>query len=104
MSDPQDIVTPVTAALVRGALELEPTEDGVRPHRLPTWARTREADAQLSMVEAQPAGVRLVFATASSWLGADGPGQPVRVRRACRPDRTASSTSWSTAHSSRSGA
>jgi hypothetical protein len=68
VSNPQDIVTPVTAALVRGALELEPTDVGVRPHRLPTWARTREADAQLSMVEAQPAGVRLVFATASSWL------------------------------------
>ena len=68
MSHPQDIVTPVTAALVRGALELEPTDVGVRPHRLPTWAREREADAQLSMVEAQPAGVRLVFATASSRL------------------------------------
>jgi lysophospholipase L1-like esterase len=63
-----DVVTPVTAALVRGALELEPTDVGVRPHRLPAWARTREADAQLSLVEAQPAGVRLVFATTSSRL------------------------------------
>lgn len=59
----------MTAALVRGALELEPTADGVRPHRLPGWARTREADAQLSMVEAQPAGVRLVAATTASWVG-----------------------------------
>ncbi len=68
MSRTSDVVTPVTAALVRGALELEPTTDGVRPHRLPGWARSREADAQLSMVEQQPAGVRLVFATSASWL------------------------------------
>ena len=68
MSNPSDVVTPVTAALVRGALELEPTAIGVRPHRLPAWARAREADAQLSMVEAQPAGVRLVAATTASWI------------------------------------
>ncbi len=68
MSKPSDVVTPVTAALVRGALELEPTAIGVRPHRLPAWARARGADAQLSMVEAQPAGVRLVAATTASWI------------------------------------
>lgn len=68
MSDPQDVVTPVTAALVRGALELEPIAVGALPHRLPAWARAREADAQLTTVEAQPAGVRLVFATSASWL------------------------------------
>jgi hypothetical protein len=68
VSKPSDVVTPVTAALVRGALELEPTEIGVRPHRLPAWIRAREADAQLSMVEAQPAGVRLVAATTASWI------------------------------------
>lgn len=58
----------MTAVLVRGALELEPTGIGVRPHRLPAWARAREADAQLSMVEAQPAGVRVVAATSASWI------------------------------------
>lgn len=68
MTEHPDVVTPVTAALVRGALELEPTEIGVRPHRLPAWARTREADAQLSLVESQPAGVRLVAATTASWI------------------------------------
>jgi lysophospholipase L1-like esterase len=53
--------TPITAALVHGALELETTEYGVLPHRLPGWARVQGADAQLLAVESQPAGVRLAF-------------------------------------------
>ncbi|WP_420121995.1 SGNH/GDSL hydrolase family protein [Nakamurella sp.] len=48
--------------LVHGAAELERTAAGLRPHRLPAWARAR-GDAQLQLVEAQPAGVRLVFTT-----------------------------------------
>jgi hypothetical protein len=57
------ITTPITLELLRGALELEPTEQGVRPHRLPARARVQIPDAQLTMAEAQPAGVRLVFRT-----------------------------------------
>ncbi|MBM2618660.1 lipase [Actinoplanes sp. LDG1-06] len=57
------ITTPVTAALVRGAIELEPTAHGLLPHRLPAWARAQSPDPQLSMVEAQPSGVRVVFRT-----------------------------------------
>jgi hypothetical protein len=55
--------TPITDDLVRGALELEHTPDGVLPHRLPAWARAQIPDDQLAMAEAQPSGVRLVFRT-----------------------------------------
>ena len=55
------ITTPITADLVRGAVELEETEHGLLPHRLPAWARAQCPDGQLLMAESQPAGVRLVF-------------------------------------------
>ncbi len=55
----------ITAELVHGAIELEDTPVGIRPHRLPAWARGR-GDAQLQLVEAQPAGVRLAFTTTAS--------------------------------------
>ncbi|MHC5906777.1 SGNH/GDSL hydrolase family protein [Streptomyces sp. S6] len=56
--------TPVTADLIRGALDLEPTPDGgLVPHRLPPRARARNTDPQLAAVEAQPSGVRLAFRT-----------------------------------------
>jgi hypothetical protein len=57
------ITTPVTASLVRGALELEPAELGLVPHRLPARARAQNTDPRLAMAEAQPAGVRLRFRT-----------------------------------------
>jgi hypothetical protein len=60
---PDWITTPITADLLRGALELERTERGVLPHRLPARARAQCADGQLAMAEAQPSGVRLVFRT-----------------------------------------
>lgn len=60
--------TPVTADLVRGALELEPTDRGVLPHRLPAWARTQLPDPQLLMAESQPSGVRLAFRTAATTI------------------------------------
>jgi hypothetical protein len=53
--------TRITADLVRGAVELERTELGLLPHRLPAWARAQCDDDQLLMAESQPAGVRLVF-------------------------------------------
>ncbi|MCT2589932.1 GDSL-type esterase/lipase family protein [Streptomyces sp. N2-109] len=55
------VTTPVTAGLLRGALDVEHTEHGVLPHRLPARARAQCADAQLAMAESQPSGVRLVF-------------------------------------------
>ncbi|GAA4368111.1 GDSL-type esterase/lipase family protein [Nocardioides caricicola] len=62
--------TPITPDLVRGALELEPTEQGLRPHRFPASARA-QADGQLAMAEAQPSGVRLVFRTKATVIELD---------------------------------
>ena len=59
-------VVPLTPAFVRGALRLEPTARGVAPHRLPAWALAQAADPQLSMVEAQGAGVRIALRTTAT--------------------------------------
>ncbi|MEU6356631.1 GDSL-type esterase/lipase family protein [Streptomyces sp. NPDC047072] len=58
---PDVITTPVTADLLRGALDVEHTERGVLPHRLPARARAQNNDPQLAMAESQPSGVRLAF-------------------------------------------
>ncbi|MDR7303316.1 GDSL-type esterase/lipase family protein [Haloactinomyces albus] len=69
---PRDwITTPVTADLLHGALDLESTEHGVLPHRLPSRARAQCADGQLAMVEAQPSGVRLVLRTRATAVELD---------------------------------
>jgi hypothetical protein len=65
------ITTPITADLVRGANELEHTEHGLRPHRLPSWARAQTPDPQLAMVEAQPSGVRISFRTRATAVELD---------------------------------
>jgi hypothetical protein len=44
-----------------GRCELETTEYGLLPHRLPAWARAQAADELVLQAESQPAGVRLVF-------------------------------------------
>ncbi|MFJ4622588.1 GDSL-type esterase/lipase family protein [Streptomyces sp. NPDC088812] len=71
------ITTPVTADLLRGALEVERTDHGVLPHRLPATARAQCADAQLAMVESQPSGVRLAFRTRATAVELDS----LRTRR-----------------------
>lgn len=53
----------ITAELVRGVAELEPTERGLRLHRLPAWVRRQYPDPQLLGMETQPSGVRLVMIT-----------------------------------------
>ncbi|MFK4104948.1 GDSL-type esterase/lipase family protein [Streptomyces sp. NPDC019531] len=60
---PDWITTAITAELLRGALDVEHTEHGVLPHRLPARARAQNTDSQLAMAESQPSGVRLVFRT-----------------------------------------
>ncbi|MBM6402385.1 SGNH/GDSL hydrolase family protein [Phycicoccus sonneratiae] len=61
---PDLLDVPLLPALVHGALELEPTEDGgLRPHRLPAWARGQNTDPMLAINEAQPSGVRVVGRT-----------------------------------------
>ncbi|MEV0697960.1 GDSL-type esterase/lipase family protein [Saccharopolyspora sp. NPDC050389] len=63
--------TPITTDLLRGALDLERTEHGVLPHRLPAWARAQYTDGQLAMAESQPSGVRLVFRTRATVVELD---------------------------------
>nr|WSY57375.1 GDSL-type esterase/lipase family protein [Streptomyces sp. NBC_00886] len=63
--------TPVTADLLRGALDLERTERGLLPHRLPARARQQMPDGQLAMAESQPSGVRLVFRTRATAVELD---------------------------------
>ncbi|MGW3209913.1 GDSL-type esterase/lipase family protein [Streptomyces sp. NPDC001135] len=79
--------TPLTAALVRGALDLERTAHGLLPHRLPARARAQCADPQLAMVESQPSGVRLVFRTRATTVELDTlPTKRVYVGAPPRPD------------------
>ncbi len=70
-AEPEWHTTPLDAALVRGALDLEITDQGVLPHRLPRWAREQIPDDQLAMAEAQPSGVRLAFRTSASSIELD---------------------------------
>jgi hypothetical protein len=79
--------TPISDELVRGAIELERTERGILPHRLPAWARSQAADGQLAMAEAQPAGVRLVFRTTATAVAIDAiPTKRAYVGAPVRPD------------------
>ncbi len=62
---------PIAADLLRGLAELEPTDRGWLPHRLPARARAQCADPQLAAVEAQPSGVRLAFRTRATAVELD---------------------------------
>ncbi|WP_329439890.1 GDSL-type esterase/lipase family protein [Streptomyces sp. NBC_01426] len=55
--------TPLEPAFVRGAIDLERTARGIRPHRLPAWVREQFPDPGLAMAEAQTSGVRVAFRT-----------------------------------------
>ncbi|MCW2780673.1 MAG: lipase [Marmoricola sp.] len=63
--------TPITAEVLRGALDVERTAHGVLPHRLPAWARKQIPDDQLTMAEVQPSGIRLVFRTRATAIELD---------------------------------
>ncbi|MFF3956551.1 GDSL-type esterase/lipase family protein [Streptomyces sp. NPDC001890] len=65
------ITTPVTADMLRGFLDLEPTAHGLLPHRLPARARRQIPDDQLAVAEAQPSGVRLAFRTRATTIELD---------------------------------
>ncbi|MFD6971409.1 GDSL-type esterase/lipase family protein [Streptomyces sp. NPDC059979] len=81
------ITTPVTAELVRGALELEHTAHGVLPHRLPARARAQCTDPGLAQAESQPSGVRLVLRTRATAVELDTlPTKRVYVGAPPRPD------------------
>ncbi|NEA47412.1 SGNH/GDSL hydrolase family protein [Streptomyces sp. SID10815] len=84
-SRPDWITTPITAGLLRGALDLERTAHGVLPHRLPARARAQCADAQLAMAESQPSGVRLALRTRATAVELDT--LPTKRRYAGLPPR-----------------
>jgi len=63
--------TQIEPSLLRGFVELEQTQFGLLPHRLPAWARAQCSDPQLAMVEAEPSGVRLVFDSAATTIELD---------------------------------
>lgn len=81
------ITTPITPDLLRGALELERTERGLLPHRLPARARAQNNDGQLAMAESQPSGVRLALRTRATALELDTlPTKRVYAGAPPRPD------------------
>ncbi len=65
------VTTAITADLVRGALDLERTEHGLLPHRLPARARDQNTDPQLAMAESQPSGVRVAVRTRATTIELD---------------------------------
>ncbi len=79
------ITTPVRAEFVRGAAELEPTDRGMRPHRLPGWVQSGYADAQLASMEVQPSGVRVVFRTRATRVEVETHPSRVAFRGVDRP-------------------
>jgi lysophospholipase L1-like esterase len=81
------ITTSISRALVHGCVEIEQTEAGLLPHRLPAWARRQTSDPQLAMVEAQPSGVRLAFRSRATRIELDTvPTKRVYVGAPARPD------------------
>lgn len=83
------LTTPVTPTLVRGALEVEQTDRGLLPHRLPAWVRAQLPDPQLLMAEGMPSGVRLAFRTAATVIELEAlPSKRVYAGAPPRPDGT----------------
>ncbi|HET6741536.1 MAG TPA: GDSL-type esterase/lipase family protein [Kribbella sp.] len=81
------ITVPISIELLRGALDLEQTGRGFLPHRLPAWTRAQYVDDQLTMVDSQPSGVRLVLRTAATVLELDTlPTKRDYVGAPARPD------------------
>jgi hypothetical protein len=77
----------LTPDLVLGAVELERTVRGLRPHRLTAHARAQCDDGQLAMAESQPSGVRLALRTTATVLELDVvPTKRVYVGMPPRPD------------------
>lgn len=62
------ISLPLSEPLFHGHAELEPTDGGIRIHRLPAGLRRQFPDPPLMGAEDQPAGVRLVLETTASAL------------------------------------
>ncbi|TDD61885.1 lipase [Kribbella antibiotica] len=81
------ISIPITTDLLRGAIDLEQTERGILPHRLPAWARRQNDDALLAMAESQSSGLRLVFRTDATVIELETiPTKRTYVGAPTRPD------------------
>jgi lysophospholipase L1-like esterase len=63
--------TSIESSFLHGALDIERTTRGLRPHRLPAWAREQFADEYLHRVQSQPSGVRLAFRTRATAVELD---------------------------------
>ncbi|WP_022929396.1 SGNH/GDSL hydrolase family protein [Patulibacter americanus] len=83
--EPTLLSHPIGTDVLRGLADLERTERGWLPHRLPARARAQSTDPQLAGAESQPSGVRLAFRTRSTVVEVD----TVRTRVAMTgvPDR-----------------
>ena len=79
------ITTAITTELLRGAAELEISERGVLPHRLPAWARNGYANAQLLSMERQPSGLALAFSTTATRVELEVHSSRIGYRGADRP-------------------
>lgn len=75
----------LTPELIRGALEIETTDTGLRAHRLPAAVRRGFPDPQLLAVEAQPSGVRLALTTEATELEVHLHPQRTAYRGISRP-------------------
>ncbi|WP_424186514.1 SGNH/GDSL hydrolase family protein [Actinokineospora sp. G85] len=82
-----EVSTTVTGEFFHGALELETTERGLLPRRLPRWAVAQSGDERLAMAQSQPAGVRLAFRTAATVV--EAVVYPTRTEYAGAPPRPA---------------
>jgi hypothetical protein len=58
-------------SMVRGAVDVEATERGLVPHRLPQWARRQIPDRFMVQTSAESAGVRLAIRTAADVIELD---------------------------------
>lgn len=79
------ITTPLSAQLVDGVAELEPVDRGLRPHRLPRKVRERDADPQLSLMEAQASGARVAVVTEARRIELEVHATRVSYRMMPRP-------------------
>lgn len=84
-ADAELLSHPISADLVRGHAELERTERGWMPHRLPARARAQTSDAQILGAESQPSGVRLAFRTRATVVELEA--LPTRTRMIGLPPR-----------------
>ncbi|MFY7068216.1 GDSL-type esterase/lipase family protein [Nocardiopsis changdeensis] len=65
------VTTPVTADLLRGAVEIRPTDHGPRPMRLPRRALAQAPDPMMDHIAAQTSGVRLALRTRATVVELD---------------------------------